>query len=123
MNRFLRRSLGAVVVALAVMSTSCSMTLDATHLGVPASLASGPTPAEGATFKVTSHAVYGFWGLFKISEPSLQKTLASQLVGGKEVADVRVHVRSRFGDLLVTALTLGLVVPRAVTVEGVIIEK
>jgi hypothetical protein len=114
---------GVLVVVLAVLSTGCSMTLDATHLGVPASLASGATPAEGAPFKVTSHAVYGLWGLVKFSEPSLQKSLAAQLVGGKEVTDVRVHVRSRFGDLLVTALTLGLVVPRAVTIEGVVVEK
>jgi hypothetical protein len=58
----------------------------------------------------------------KFSQPSLRKALAAQLVGGKAVTNVRVRVRSKFSDLLITALTLGLVVPRAVTVEGAIVE-
>jgi hypothetical protein len=105
-------------------STGCSMTLDASHLGVPAALASGAgTATEGNTFSVTSRAVYGLWGLAKFSEPSLQKALASQLVGGKEITNVRVRVRSKLSDLLITGLTLGLIVPRAVTIEGVIVDK
>jgi hypothetical protein len=63
------------------------------------------------------------WGLVRFSQPSLRKTLAAQLVGGKEVANVRIRVRSKFSDLLITGLTLGLVVPRAVTIEGVIVER
>ena len=35
-------------------------------------------------------------------------------------ADVRIRVRSRWSDLLLSALTLGLVVPRTVTYEGVV---
>jgi hypothetical protein len=79
-------------------------------------------PAEGASFELTSHAVYGFWGLFKFSEPSLRKALATQLVGGSSVADLRIRVRSRFADLLITGLTLGLIVPRSVTFEGVVVQ-
>jgi hypothetical protein len=67
--------------------------------------------------------VYGFWGAVKFSQPSLRKTLAAQLVGGKEVTNVRIRIRSKFSDLLITALTVGLVVPRAVTIDGVIVEK
>ncbi len=109
---------------VALLATGCSMTLDATKLGVPATLASSAgAPPEGERFSVTNRALYGLWGVVKLSQPSLQKALAAQLVGGKEVADVRVKVRSKFFDVLVTGLTLGLLVPRAVTVEGVIIEK
>jgi hypothetical protein len=36
------------------------------------------------------------------------------------VADLRIRVRSRFSDVLITGLTLGLVVPRSVTFEGVV---
>jgi hypothetical protein len=119
-----RRPLAAVLLLLILASTGCSMTLDASHLGVPASLASGAAnPPEGTSFSVTSRAVYGLWGLVKFSQPSLQKALAAQLVGGKEITNVRVKVRSKFSDLLITGLTLGLVVPRAVTIEGVIVEK
>jgi hypothetical protein len=104
--------------------TGCANTFDATRLGVPATLASSAAaPVEGARFRVTRRAVYGFWGAIKFSEPSLRKALAAQLVGGNEIADVRISVRSKFGDLLITGLTLGLVVPRAVTVEGVVVEK
>lgn len=109
---------------VALLATGCSMTLDATKLGVPATLASAAgTPPEGERFSVTNRALYGLWGVVKLSQPSLQKMLAAQLVGGKEVADVRVKVRSKFFDVLVTGLTLGLLAPRAVTVEGVIVEK
>jgi hypothetical protein len=102
----------------------CSLTLDASHLGVPATLASSAgAPVEGTAFSVTSRAVYGLWGVVKFSEPSLQRILASQLAGGQGVANVRVRVRSKFSDVLITGLTLGLVVPRAVTIEGVIVDK
>jgi hypothetical protein len=36
------------------------------------------------------------------------------------VADLRIQVRSRFTDVLITGLTLGLIVPRSVTFEGVV---
>lgn len=113
-----------LVALLLVWTTGCANTFDATRLGVPATLASSASaPPEGTPFKVTSRAVYGIWGLVKFSEPSLQKSLASQLVGGSEVANVRIKVRSKFSDLLITGLTLGLIVPRAVTIEGVVVQK
>jgi hypothetical protein len=116
-----RRAAG---LALAFVLTGCSMTLDATHLGVPASLAGSGGPAvEGTRFSVTSRAVYGLWGLARLSEPSLRKTLAAQLLDGKEITNVRVRVRSKFSDLLITGLTLGLIVPRAVTIEGVVVDQ
>jgi hypothetical protein len=110
--------------ALVLLATGCSLTLDATKLGVPATLASAAgAPAQGERFSVTSRAVYGLWGVVKFSEPKIQKQLAAQLVDGKEIADVRIKVRSKFSDLLITGLTLGLIVPRAVTVEGVVVPK
>lgn len=114
----------AALLILTLAGTGCSMTLDASHLGVPAALSAGAgSQPDGTPFSVTSRAVYGLWGLVKFSQPSLQKTLASQLVGGKEITNVRVRVRSKLSDLLITGLTLGLIVPRAVTIEGVVIEK
>jgi hypothetical protein len=97
------------------------MTFDATTLGVPVTLASpaGQSP-QGSRFSVTSHAVYVLWGLAKIKEPSLRKALAAQLAGGSGVADLKIKVRSRWSDILITALTGGLIVPRAVTFEGVV---
>ena len=77
-------------------------------------------PAQGSRFRVTSHAVFGLWGVINIKEPSLRKALAAQLTGGKGVADLRIKVSSAWTDVLVTGLTLGLIVPRRVTFEGVV---
>jgi hypothetical protein len=101
----------------------CAQTFDSTTLAVPVTMASpvGQAPA-GSRFRVTSHAVYAFWGLAKLKDPSLRKALAAQLAGGSGVADLKIKVRSRWTDVLVTALTAGLIVPRAVTYEGVVLK-
>jgi hypothetical protein len=116
---FLLLALPAVILLSSIVG--CAQTFDATTLGVPVTLASpaGQQP-EGARFKVTSHALYAFWGLAKIKDPSLRKALAAQLAGGGGIADLKIKVRSRLTDVLVTALTGGLIVPRAVTYEGIV---
>lgn len=99
----------------------CASTFDATTLGVPATMAApADQPPQGSRFSVTSHAIYGLWGLASIKSPSLRKVLAAQLAGGGGIAALRIKVRSRWSDVLVTALTGGLIVPRAVTFEGVV---
>jgi hypothetical protein len=104
-----------------VLLSSCAQTFDASPLGVPATLASpAGQPPQGDRFAVSGKAVYGLWGILSLRQPSLQKALAAQLGGGSGVANVRIRVRSRWSDLLVSALTLGLVVPRSVTFEGVV---
>jgi hypothetical protein len=111
----------ALALLLGTLLTGCANTFDATTLGVPVTLASpAGQPPEGSRFSVTSRAVYGLWGLAKLKEPSLRKALAAQLAGGSGVADLKIRVRSRWSDLLITALTAGLIVPRAVTFEGVV---
>ena len=101
----------------------CAQTFDSTTLGVPVTMASpAGQAAAGSRFRVTSHAVYAFWGLAKLKDPSLRKALAAQLAGGSGVADLKIKVRSRWTDVLVTALTAGLIVPRAVTYEGVVLK-
>jgi hypothetical protein len=115
----LRRAALAVVVAGTLQG--CSLTLDARSLGVPVTMASpvGQAP-DGDRFRVTSRAIYGFWGLARIKQVSLSKSLATQLAGGRGVADLKINTHSSFGDVLITVLTAGLVVPRAVTFEGVV---
>ena len=119
------RSRSAPVVALSVLLAAsvggCAQTFDASTLGVTATLASpAEKPAEGSRFRVTSHAVFALWGLAKLKDPSLRKALAAQLAGGSGIADLKIKVRSRFTDVLITALTGGLIVPRSVTFEGVV---
>jgi hypothetical protein len=112
-----------VLPALLVLSLlgGCAHTFDATALGVPVTVASpaGQEP-QGDRFSVSAKSVFTFWGLLRLKEPSLRKALAAQLAGGSGVADLRIKVRSRWSDVLITGLTLGLIVPRSVTFEGVV---
>ena len=114
----LRRTLAA---ALVLFVSGCAQTFDATTLGVPAALASdaGQQPT-GEAFSVTTHSVHGFWGLMKFRSPSVERALAGQLLDGQAISNVRIKVRSSITDVIFTILTAGLVVPRSVTVEGVV---
>ncbi len=115
------RARGALGIVLVCLLGGCAQTFDATTLGVPATLASAAgTPPAGERFVVTSKAVFGLWGIARLKEPSIRKALAAQLVGGSGVANVKIRIRSRWSDLLLTVLTAGLIVPRTVTFEGVV---
>lgn len=109
------------VLLIVSLLAGCAHTFDATTLGVPVTVASpAGKPAQGERFRVGGKSVFGFWGLVRYKEPSLRKALAAQLAGGSGVADLRIKVRSRWSDVLITGLTLGLIVPRSVTFEGVV---
>lgn len=115
-----RRAAPVLLLAL-VLFSGCAQTFDATGVGVPVTMASpaGQAP-QGARFAVTNRAMFGFWGLLRFRQPSLRQALGAQLAGGNGVADLRIRVRSRWSDVLISAITLGLIVPRAVTFEGVV---
>lgn len=116
-----RLRIGLLALAL-LLTAGCALTVDARSLGVPATLSSeAGQPPQGAAFQVNTHAVYALWGAISLKKPSVRKQLASQLIGGTGIQNVRVRVRSRWTDLLVTGLTLGLITPRTVTVEGVVV--
>jgi hypothetical protein len=117
------RAKAGLALLLCGLLSGCAITFDARTLGVPVTLASpADQPPQGSRFTVTSRAVYALWGLAKLKEPSLRKALAAQLAGGSGVADLKIKVRSRFSDLVITVLTAGLIVPRAVTFEGVVLK-
>jgi len=100
------------------------MTFDSTSLGVPAVMASAASqPVVGDTFNVTDHALYMLWGLVPLEQPSLQATLEAQLAGGRAVQNLRIHVRRRWLDVLVTVLSAGLLSPVSVTFEGIIAPR
>jgi len=109
---------------LAFSAGGCALTFDSRRLGVPVSMAGAASAADsGAAFHVTKHPVYLIAGLLSVSQPNLEDVLAGQVGTGARIADLRIRVRSRWSDLLVTALTLGFVVPRSVTFEGVVVGK
>lgn len=108
-----------------VLLAGCAQNIDATRVGVPVTLASAAgqlVPPGGEPFTVTGKAVYALWGITQISSPALHQVLAGQLVGGKALTDVRIKIRSRWSDVLITVLTAGIIVPRTVTASGIVIK-
>lgn len=114
---------GCALVWLA--TAGCALSIDSTHLGVPATLATAAqTPApQGTAFHVTKHPIYLFLGLLPVSHPDIEDVLGGQVGAGSAIANLKVKVTSRWTDLLVAGLTLGIVVPRSVTYEGVVTGK
>ena len=112
--------LAAVLVA--VLAGGCSLTYDATALGLPATLASSASaPPQGEHFEVTTRAVWGLWGLVQLKRPDLQKALAHQVGDASSVADIRIKSKARFSDILFTVITVGILSTRSVTVEGTVV--
>lgn len=121
MNHRLAR---AIAVALALTSSGCALTFDSRHLGVTATMAEpAQAPASGTAFHVTKHPVYLLMGLVAMSQPNLQDVLAGQVANGSSIASLRIRVRARWSDVLITALTAGLISPRSVTYEGVVVSR
>ena len=121
MKRILAR---ATVVALALASSGCAASFDSSHLGVTVTMAEpASAPPQGAAFRITKHPVYLVMGLIPLGRTSLEDLLAGQLGAGASIASLKIHVRSRWSDVLVTVITAGLVAPRSVTYDGVIVGK
>jgi len=100
----------------------CAMTFDARSLGVAASMSSPVgQPVVGDTFALSSHAVHMFWGLYPLHMPNLQDALASQTTGGANIQNLRISIRRRPADALITLLTAGIVDPITVTFQGVVV--
>lgn len=112
------------LVAAMLALTGCALTFDAGTLGANVTVASPPEGVQcTAEFRRSQKAVYLLWGLVAASGPSLERTLAGQVTGTQSVANLRIRVRSRFTDLLITVLTGGTVVLRSVTFEGCVVGQ
>lgn len=112
------------LLALALTMGGCALTFDSTELGVPTSLAEpAQAPPEGAPFRVTKHPVFLLWGVLGASRPNAEDVLAGQVGAGSRIAHLRIKVRSRWSDVLVTVLTGGVIVPRSVTFEGIVVPR
>ena len=120
----LRRMTAAMALGMGLLSTGCAQSFDATNLGVPATMASaaGEVPA-GQAFTIKTHTVHAFWGLLPLKKARLDRALVSQLVGAKEISQLKIRTKSRWSDLLFTGLTLGLIAPKTVIYEGVAVGR
>jgi hypothetical protein len=113
-----------VTVSILVLSSAaCVQVFDARTLGARTTLSAPATEQpQGEPFSITKTAVYAFWGIAAASRPSLERVLSTQVSGEAEVANLRITQRSRFSDILVTVLTGGIIVPRSITYEGVVVR-
>jgi hypothetical protein len=106
---------------LLLSSTGCVQVFDARTLGAKTTLSERATEQpQGEAFKITRTAVFAFWGIAAANRPSLDRVLAGQVSGEGQVSNLRITVKTRFSDALVTLLTAGVIVPRTVTFEGVV---
>ena len=120
----IRSATRAGLLVLALTVSGCALTFDATDLGVPTSMAeSAQNPPQGEAFHITRKPVLLLWGLIGTSRPNAENILAGQVGTGSRVANLKIKIRMRLGDLIVTGLTLGLVNPRTVTFEGVVVPS
>jgi hypothetical protein len=118
------------LAALALTVSGCALTFDSTELGVPTSMAEPaastpplPPAAQGTPFRVTVHPVFLFWGAIPVARPNAEDVLAGQVGNASRIANLRIKVRSRWSDLLVTVLSGGTIVPRSVTFEGIVVPR
>lgn len=122
--RLVRRVIRVGLASAVLATAACSYTLDATGLGVPATLAErGTAPPQGTPFSVSKHPIYLLWGAFAAGGLNLEDALAGQVTPGSALSNVRVRVRSTVFDVLVSAVTIGLITPRTVTIEGVVVQR
>ncbi len=120
----MRARFRALPPLLLLAAAACTQVFDATTLGVPVTMAAAPGDLPpGKPFTMSGHTVHGLFGLITISQASLKKGLATQLVGAEQVANLKIKTRSRWFDVVITGLTLGLIVPRTVTYEGIVIGR
>ncbi|MFQ6045990.1 MAG: hypothetical protein ACE5PT_06480 [Gemmatimonadales bacterium] len=112
------------MLALALAMSGCVHRFDAATLGVEAIMSSpAANLPQGEPFKIDRKAVYLVLGVIPVARPSLQKVLATQVVGDQRIANLKITVKSRWTDVLLTAITAGLVVPRTVVYEGIVIGR
>ena len=113
------------LAALALTVSGCALTFDSTDLGVPTSLAepAASPPPQGTAFRVTRHPVFLLWGVLPVARPNAEDVLAGQVGTASRIANLRIKVRSRWSDLLVTVLSFGTIVPKSVTFEGVAVPR
>ena len=108
-----------VLAALLLALPACALTFDAHSLGANVSMAQVPDSTQcTAPFRERKKAVFFLWGLLAGSRPSMEHVLEGQVTGTQSVGNLRIHVRSRFTELLITGLAAGLIVPRSVRCGG-----
>lgn len=118
------RMVPMLATALVLLTSGCVEQFDATRLGVPATMSSpAGEPLQGDSFRLTTKSLHLLWGVLPVSQSSLQRALASQAIDAPIITGVKIRVSSRWSDLLISALTLGVVVPRTVTYEGVAVRN
>lgn len=120
----MRLRLRALSPLLLLASLACTQTFDAVSLGVPVTMSGAPgeVPA-GKPFRVTSHTVHALFGMVTLSQANLRKGLATQLVGADQVAQLKIKTKTRLFDLIISGITLGMILPKTVIYEGVVVGR
>lgn len=117
----MRRTLAGLLLCIVIVN-GCAQSIDATSLGVRATLAEpAAAPPTGTPFRISRRATYLFWGVLPVGQQRIDAALGSQLADSPGIADLRIETKAGFTDVLLTVLTAGIVVSRSVTYEGIIL--
>ncbi len=120
--------LTALVVAVALFTslTGCvTITMDAAGLGKPVSMSSDLGPGveyvETDKFRERDRA---FWliGLFNIKDPDVRGMLVDADPEADAYTDVQIRTVFRPLDIVIAAVTFGILVPRTVVIRGNAVE-
>jgi hypothetical protein len=79
--------------------------------------------AEKSNFVSEGAQYFFFWGLVGNDNQVIQEKLLQQLGTHQALQNVKVSSEFSFGDMLISAITLGIVAPRSFRVTGEVIKN
>ena len=115
MTRFRHASTATfLLVALATMPGCYNFRLSS-HYDKPVTISG---PGGGTPFTMTYKNWYLLDGLIPISEPNFDDKLATWMVDGNGVRKISVETKHSVVDVIIMAVTFGLVAPLTIEVTG-----
>ena len=117
------RKIIAVVVALTliIVVVGCATIKMESKLEKPVSMTSmRGTPVRD--FVVNTRAIWLFWGLVDLSVPEFDQIVGPHVADRAGIQKLEIKTQYGFLDLVVTALTDGIITMRTVKIEGQVFD-
>ncbi len=113
----MRKIVSSVVVFMFIVVAGCATLPMESNIDKPVNMTK-VKDEKASVFVSNQKALWLFWGAFPISLPTVDGVLAPQVSGHTGVQNLKVTTESGFLDLVVTALTQGILMMRTVTIQG-----
>ena len=118
----MRKAIATVIIfVFAIGIVGCAAIPMQSNLDKPVSMTDmNETPVKN--FVSENKAIWLFWGLIPVAVPELDGVIVPEIAGHNGIQNMKITTAYDFIDLVVTALTDGIVTMRTVTVEGEIYD-